>query len=66
MKKSINLSDFDFQFAGHGHYKVTYQSPATGKKWTRTTSDMPLIDDTKNADDVKKVDLNKLKRLCKA
>ena len=66
MKQSIKLSDFDFQFSGHGHYKVSYQSQVTGKKWTRTTNDMPLIDDTKNADDPKKTDLNKLKRFCKA
>lgn len=65
MKNSIQLSDFKFEFAGYGHYKVTYQSPVTGKTWTRTTSDMPLIDATKNADEPKKKDLTVLKRLCK-
>lgn len=65
MKNSIKLSDFSFQFSGYGHYKVTYTSPVTGKSWTATTSDMPLIDATKNADDVKKVDLEELKRVCK-
>jgi hypothetical protein len=65
MKNSIKLSDFFFQFSGYGHYKATYTSPVTGKSWTATTSDMPLIDATKNADDVKKVDLEKLKRVCK-
>lgn len=59
------LSDFEFQFSGHGHYKVTYTSPVTGKQWTTTTSDMPLIDETKNSDDPKQKDLNELKRLCK-
>ena len=48
VKTTIN--DFSFQFTGHGHYKVTYTSPASGKQWTRTTSDMQLIDATKNAD----------------
>lgn len=65
MKNSIKLSDFSFQFSGCGHYKVTYTSPVTGKSWTATTNNMPLIDATKNADDPKKVDLNELKNVCK-
>jgi len=66
MKTSIKLSDFDFTFAGYGHYKVTYTSPATGKKYTATTNGMPLIDVTKNADESPKVkDLEILKRICK-
>lgn len=65
MKNSIKLSDFSFQFSGYGHYKVTYTSPVTGKSWTATTNNMPLIDATKNADDVKKVSLEELKRVCK-
>ena len=65
MKNSIKLSDFSFQFSGYGHYKVTYTSPVTGKSWTKTTNNMPLIDATKNADEPKKVDLNKLKNVCK-
>jgi hypothetical protein len=63
VKTTIN--DFYFQFAGSGHYKVTYTSPATGKQWTRTTSDMPLIDATKNADEPKRSDLIELKNMCK-
>jgi len=65
MKTTTKLSDFTFKFAGHGHYKVTYTSPVTGKEWTATISDMPLIDDTKNADEPKLKDLNMLKRVCK-
>lgn len=65
MKNVINLSDFDFQFAGHGHYKVTYTSPVSGKTWARTSSNMPLIDATKNADNPKKTDMKELKRFCK-
>lgn len=45
------IYDFDFEIAGHGHYKVTYTSPATGKRWTTTTNNMPLIDATKNAEE---------------
>jgi hypothetical protein len=65
MKNSISISDFRFQLSGHGHYKVTYFSPVTGKSWTGTTSNMPLIDATKNVESPKKVDLNALKRFCK-
>lgn len=65
MKTTIKISDFSFQFAGYGHYKVTYTSPVTGKSWTATTNNMPLIDDTKNADEPLKKDLQALKFLCK-
>lgn len=60
-----NNSDFRFEFAGYGHYKVTYTSPVTGKQWTAKTNDMPLIDATKNADEPKRRDLETLKRVCK-
>lgn len=61
MKTSISISDFTFKVAGHGHYTVTYTSPVTGKSWVSTINDMPLIDDTKNADASKKKDLERLK-----
>jgi hypothetical protein len=66
MKHQISLSDFNFEFAGHGHYKVTYTSNITGKSWSRTSSDMPLIDATKNSDAPKIKDLHILKRFCKS
>jgi hypothetical protein len=66
MKNSIKLSDFSFQFSGYGHYKVTYTSPATRKSFTKLTTNMPLIDATKNADEPKKIDLKELKRVCKS
>ncbi len=59
------ISDFMFMPSGYGHYKVTYTSPVTGKKWQTITNDMPLIDATKNADDPKRADLEQLKRICK-
>ena len=58
-------SDFQFLFSGHGHYKVIYTSPATGKKWTKATNDMPLIDSTKNEENPKRKDLEMLKFICK-
>ena len=59
------ITDFTFITAGYGHYKVTYTSPVTGKQWTKTTNNMPLIDATKNADEPRRKDLNELKRLLK-
>ena len=65
MKTSIKLSDFSFQFTGRGHYKVTYTSQVTRKSWACLTSDMQLIDATKNSDTAKIKDLQILKRVCK-
>ena len=61
----MKITDFNFKFTGYGHYKVTYTSPKTGKQYSAKTSDMPLIDLTKNEDDPKQKDLNHLKRVCK-
>jgi len=65
MKKKISLADFHFIFTGHGHYLVTYTSPVTGYYWRYTTTNMPLIDATKNAEHPKIKDLNHLKVECK-
>jgi len=64
--RPVRLSDFLFEFKGHGHYIVTYYSPKTSKAWSATTSDMPLIDATKNEEYPKQVHLVQLKRLCKS
>lgn len=64
-KLKIELSDFSFEFAGYGHYKVTYTSPSTHRQWSTVTNNIPLIDDTKNEDEPKKKDLEALKRMCK-
>ena len=65
MKSEIKITDFTFQSAGYGHYKVTYQSAKTLKSWATVTNNMQLIDATKNEDSPKKVNLEKLKRICK-
>ena len=65
MKRKISITDFSFLPAGYGHYKVTYTSPNTFKKWTTVTNDMPLIDATKNEEEPKRKDLENLKRVCK-
>ena len=61
----ISISDFSFSFAGYGHYKVVYTSPVTRKQWEAVTSNMPLIDATKNSDSPKRCDLEALKFLVK-
>ena len=65
MKRNLKLSDFTFKFAGYGLYLVTFQSPQSGKSWKCMTSDMTIIDATKNADEPLKKDLEILKRLVK-
>lgn len=66
MSAKIEKSDFEFIFAGYGHYKVTYQSSKTGKKWTKIIDDMPLIDATRNEESPKRKDLEILRRRVKA
>ena len=66
MSNKISITDFSFQFSGYGHYKVTYRSPKTLKEYSKTTNNMPLIDETKNSENPKKVHLEQLKRLCKS
>jgi hypothetical protein len=59
------ITDFQFIFAGHGHYRVVYTSPKTGKQWNKVTNNMPLIDLTKNEENPKRKDLEILKFICK-
>lgn len=66
MRQNISKSDFTFRISGYGHYKVTYTSPVTGKKWIKIINFMPLIDATKNSENPKIKDLNILKNLCKS
>lgn len=56
----LSIYDFRFKPTGYGRYEVTYTSPKTGKQWKASTTDMMLIDDTKNADEPKQVDLRRL------
>ncbi len=65
MKNQINITDFTFEFVGHGHYRVIYTSPLSKKKYTGIISNMPLIDATKNADRPKIKDLLRLKKCIK-
>ena len=50
MVRANDLSNFTFQFAGYGHYKVTYKTPMRGDYWIALVTDMTAIDATKNAD----------------
>lgn len=60
-----HITDFRFDFAGHGRYQVTYTSPCTGKSWSRIIHDMTLIDDTKNVSEPRMDRLMDLKRTVK-
>lgn len=66
MRKKINITDFGFSFEGYGHYRVTYESPITFRRWSALVNNMPLIDSTKNADDPKRCDLENLRRVVKS
>ena len=65
MPNRTELSEFTFKFSGYGHYKITHKSPKTGKESVCVTSNMTLIDATKNSENPKQKDLNQLKRICK-
>ena len=65
MNNKTELKDFSIITAGYGHYKVTYTSPKTGKKWSRTINNAPLIDSVFNTDQPKRKNLDQLKRLVK-
>lgn len=62
----ISLNDFRFIFKSYGRYNVIYTSPKTGKEYKNYTTDMELIDVTKNSDNPKVKDLNYLKSVCKS
>ena len=49
----LSINDFRFKLTGYGRFEVTYTSPKTGKQWKTSTTDIRLIDDTKNAEEPK-------------
>jgi len=63
--KKISICDFVREYVYAGHYKVTYTSPMTGKKWRALVTCMPMIDATFNAEEPKRKDLESLKKFCK-
>lgn len=62
----MNISNFDFKFSGHGHYKVTYTSNGGKIQINAIIDEMQIIDNTKNAESPKGSDIkelyNKIKR----
>ena len=61
----MTLQDFNFKFTGAGHYKVSYSSPQGKRQYSKTITDMTIIDRTKNAEEVKQKDLKELYRQIK-
>lgn len=60
--KANDLSMFDFELAGYGHYKVTYRTPKRGDYYVAVISDMTLTDATYRADWAKKKDIELLRK----
>ena len=65
MKNRIKRTDFTMKPAGYGHYLVTYESPATGRKWTAVITDMEKIDQVKNVETPTAAALERLKSAVK-
>ncbi len=63
--KIDGLRRFDFKFVGYGHYRVRYTTPTRGDYWIAIIDNMELIDNTKNAEDVKAKDLDRLRDVVK-
>lgn len=64
MSNKLTLSQFSFQFYGHGHYLVVYTTK-TGREYKTVISDMTIIDNTKNSDSPKQKDLKDLAFICR-
>lgn len=62
--KPNDLSNFQFRFLSAGHYRVTYTTQR-GDYWVSLVTDMQLIDNTKNADWAKGVDIERLRNYVK-
>ena len=44
------ITDFRFNFVGHGHYMITYTSPKTGVQYNKLVTDMQWVDEFKNTE----------------
>ena len=63
--KANDLSQFTFQFAGAGHYYVTYTTERRHDYWKALITDMTIIDATKNAEWAKADDIKQLRDMVK-
>lgn len=61
----MKKTDFRFLYSGYGAYYVIYTSPKTNKQYKAYTTNMFLLDATKNTESPKIKDLQQLKRVCK-
>lgn len=61
----ISKTDFIFLPSGFGHYKVTYESPVTHKKWTAIIDNMEWVDKVHHKESPKVKDMNELKWIIK-
>ena len=63
--KPNDLSCFRFVLLSAGHYSVTYTTPRRGDFWQCLVTDMTIIDNTKNAEWTKRVDIERLRNYVK-
>ena len=61
----IQKSQFRFKFIGHGHYLVDYVTPNGKSRYSRTITNMSIIDETKSEDYPTQKNLKELRRLVK-
>lgn len=66
--KKYPLEGFRFRLVSSGAYKVTYESDydrKIGRYWSAIITDMTIIDATKNAENPKRKDVERLRYLVK-
>lgn len=61
----IENNQFRFKFTGHGHYLVEYVTTNGRLRYSKTITDMELIDTTKSEDTPKQKDLIALMKAVK-
>ena len=62
---AISKQQFRFKFTGHGHYLVDYVTPNGRIRYSRTITDMEIIDKTRSEEYPKQKDLIELRRQVK-
>lgn len=63
--KANDLHQFTFKKVGYGCYRVTYTTERRGDYWVANIRDMPMIDDTLNAEWAKTQDIDNLRKFVK-
>jgi hypothetical protein len=62
---AISKQQFRFKFTGAGHYLVDYVTKNGKSRYSRTITDMEIIDKTRTEEYPKQIDLIELRRQVK-